>query len=566
MLFTCAAAFYLRIFFVGLLTKGASSAVPIPSTPTCYNYNGTACELAKANKNLSAQQKTQACSVTVVTCMIPESGHSTCLAVWRQRINDTLPEHTDRTHENTGLLSCYPVISQGPITCRNECVATESGFVNKSTGVVSVSCCCTTPNCNAHHLRSINITYAEDAIKPEPTRVSHTKQLITGLIFGGVVLVCGSMALAAYVMCTHYKKKREKLLVNHSPLEQTDVEEETCFADANLSLQTQIAKGQYATVYQGGKINNVAVAIKCFTAAHRRMWQQENDIYRMPGLRQNRNIATFFGAKQNGSGNDLTLWLVLEYYPNGSIYDYLKGNVLTWPVMLKLAHSMMNGLAYLHDEVALPGGERRSLAHRDIKSKNIMIKNDMTAAIADFGLALCFKDGNVNEVDAQFQAGTHRYMAPEVLDGAISFTKDAFIRIDVYAAALVLWELLTRCEVSENRSSEYKAPYEDLENRMYSSLLETLQIAVSREKRRPSFPDCLYRNADTASLVTTIEESWDADAEARLSAGCIESRLANLLATIDDTERNNIRNLEPPPYASENTPIDEPSLPLISYN
>jgi len=69
--------------------------------------------------------------------------------------------------------------------------------------------------------------------------------------------------------------------------------------------------------------------------------------------------------------------------------------------MLKLAHSMMNGLAYLHDEVALPGGERRSLAHRDIKSKNIMIKNDMTAAIADFGLALCFKDGNVNEVDAQ---------------------------------------------------------------------------------------------------------------------------------------------------------------------
>jgi len=41
-------------------------------------------------------------------------------------------------------------------------------------------------------------------------------------------------------------------------------------------------------------------------------------------------------------------------------------------------------------------------------------------------------------------------MAPEVLDGAISFTKDAFIRIDVYAAALVLWELLTRCEVSEN--------------------------------------------------------------------------------------------------------------------
>lgn len=41
-------------------------------------------------------------------------------------------------------------------------------------------------------------------------------------------------------------------------------------------------------------------------------------------------------------------------------------------------------------------------------------------------------------------------MAPEVLDGAISFTKDSFLRIDIYAAALVLWELLTRCEVCGN--------------------------------------------------------------------------------------------------------------------
>lgn len=48
------------------------------------------------------------------------------------------------------------------------------------------------------------------------------------------------------------------------------------------------------------------------------------------------------------------------------------------------------------------------------------------------------------------QVGTHRYMAPEVLDGAISFTKDSFLRIDVYAAALVLWELLSRCDIFEN--------------------------------------------------------------------------------------------------------------------
>ena len=76
------------------------------------------------------------------------------------------------------------------------------------------------------------------------------------------------------------------------------------------------------------------------------------------------------------------------------------GHTLSWSVMLKLAHSMMKGLSYLHDELNLPNGSR-SLAHRDIKSKNVLIKDDMTAAIADFGLAEYFKDGRVDGTHAQ---------------------------------------------------------------------------------------------------------------------------------------------------------------------
>ena len=36
-------------------------------------------------------------------------------------------------------------------------------------------------------------------------------------------------------------------------------------------------------------------------------------------------------------------------------------------------------------------------------------------------------------------------MAPEVLEGAINFSRDAFLRIDMYACGLVLWELVSRC-------------------------------------------------------------------------------------------------------------------------
>lgn len=44
-----------------------------------------------------------------------------------------------------------------------------------------------------------------------------------------------------------------------------------------------------------------------------------------------------------------------------------------------------------------------------------------------------------------FQVGTRRYWAPEVLEGAINFSRDAFLRIDMYACGLVLWEAASRC-------------------------------------------------------------------------------------------------------------------------
>jgi activin receptor type-2B len=42
------------------------------------------------------------------------------------------------------------------------------------------------------------------------------------------------------------------------------------------------------------------------------------------------------------------------------------------------------------------------------------------------------------------KVGTFRYMSGELLDGAISFTIETFLRIDTYACALILWEIISR--------------------------------------------------------------------------------------------------------------------------
>lgn len=43
-------------------------------------------------------------------------------------------------------------------------------------------------------------------------------------------------------------------------------------------------------------------------------------------------------------------------------------------------------------------------------------------------------------------------MAPEVLEGAINFQRDAFLRIDMYAMGLVLWEIVSRCTAADGKS------------------------------------------------------------------------------------------------------------------
>lgn len=51
-------------------------------------------------------------------------------------------------------------------------------------------------------------------------------------------------------------------------------------------------------------------------------------------------------------------------------------------------------------------------------------------------------------------------MAPEVLEGAINFQRDAFLRIDMYAMGLVLWELVSRCRAVDGKNKDPLFPGE----------------------------------------------------------------------------------------------------------
>lgn len=158
-------------------------------------------------------------------------------------------------------------------------------------------------------------------------------------------------------------------------------------------------------------------------------------------MRKHDNIAEFVASFEFNS----RYWLVTQYYSLGSLFDYLQRHTVSLVECAKIIAGFLNGLAFLHEDKLQPC-PKPTIIHRDFKSKNVLMKDNLTSCISDFGLAMKYDGGTLAD-ELHGQVGTRRYMAPEVLEGATEFTSFAFQQIDVYAAALVMWEVLNRTEI-----------------------------------------------------------------------------------------------------------------------
>lgn len=112
-----------------------------------------------------------------------------------------------------------------------------------------------------------------------------------------------------------------------------------------------------------------------------------NSILSFPEFSENLPFAGFIAADIKGTGSWTQMLLITDYHENGSLHDYLKTHVLDPSSLLTLALSATSGLAHLHTEIFGTRG-KPAISHRDIKSKNILVKRNGECAIADFGLAV----------------------------------------------------------------------------------------------------------------------------------------------------------------------------------
>ncbi|XP_022690043.1 TGF-beta receptor type-1-like isoform X4 [Varroa jacobsoni] len=280
-----------------------------------------------------------------------------------------------------------------------------------------------------------------------------------------------------------------------------------------ITLLETIGKGRFGEVWRG-RWRSENVAVKIFSTRDERSWFREVEIYQTVMLRHD-NILGFIAADNKDNGTWTQLWLVTDFHEKGSLFDYLMEHTVDPYTLSKMALTIANGISHLHMEIVGTQG-KPAIAHRDIKSRNVLVKSDLTCAIADLGLAVRYDSATRSiDIPPNSHVGTKRYLSPEILDGTMAVHQfDSFKRADMYALGLVLWELCRRCSLI---ADEYQLPYFDVVAPDPS--IEEMKHIVCDKKLRPTIPESWHTACpELVALSRIMAECWYENPAARLTA------------------------------------------------
>eukprot|EP00253_Pinus_taeda_P022799 PITA_22799 len=301
---------------------------------------------------------------------------------------------------------------------------------------------------------------------------------ITGIAVGAAVLVLAIIAVAIYAF--RQRRKAAKAVLAANPFASWDVTSREDSGDApklkstrvyslqelklatnNFSGDNEIGSGGYGKVYKGIlPVGREMVAVKQAKKESKQGVSEFKNELELLSRVHHKNLTALIGFCFE-EGNRL---LVYEYMPNGSLRDNLSGSLLPtltfsvsftelwrrfenndlsvqltgktgirldWSKRINIALGAARGLAYLHDHADPP------IIHRDVKSTNILLDENLNAKVSDFGLSKLIGDPeNIDHVSTQVK-GTMGYLDPEYVNSQLLTQKS-----DVYSFGVVLMELL----------------------------------------------------------------------------------------------------------------------------
>ncbi|MFC4786642.1 Stk1 family PASTA domain-containing Ser/Thr kinase [Nocardioides sp. MAHUQ-72] len=267
--------------------------------------------------------------------------------------------------------------------------------------------------------------------------------------------------------------------------------------DGRYRIGPRIARGGMASVYEATDLRlDRTVAVKIM---HPGMGDDEEFAARF--VREARAAARLSHpnvvAVYDQGQDDGTVYLAMELIPGHTLRDVIRKEAPMSPARaLALIEPVLSALATAH---------RAGLVHRDVKPENVLIATDPGSGasrvkVADFGLAKAVSADTQHTATGGVLIGTVSYLAPElVIDGR----SDA--RADVYAAGVVLFELLTGVKPHEGESPiqvAYKHVHEDVPPP--SQLVPGIPAYVDALVARATARDRAQRPADAGVLLHQV--------------------------------------------------------------
>ncbi|CAN6372180.1 unnamed protein product [Urochloa humidicola] len=367
------------------------------------------------------------------------SSHSTCQATTRPNITGYICRCDDGYQGN-------PYLDDG---CQdiNECDLPGKCFGNCTNFPGKYLCQCPEG--------SIGDPYAlNGCVKPHDPNTGKIIGLGVGSGAMFLFLLLSTTFLIHQIKTQKKKRMRQRFFKqNHGQLlqqlvsQRTNMNERMIFtleelekATNNFDKTRELGGGGHGTVYKGILSSLHVVAIKkAKIVIQREIDEFINEVVILSQI-NHRNIVKFHGCCLE---TEVPL-LVYEFISNGTLYNHLhvEGVVsLLWKDRVRIAVETARALSYLHSLVSMP------IIHRDVKSPNILLDDNLKVKLSDFG-ASRYIPVDETGLDTTVQ-GTFGY-----LDPTYHSTGHLTMKSDVYSFGVVLIELLTRKKPVSYRSSE----------------------------------------------------------------------------------------------------------------
>uniref|UniRef100_A0A671L3M2 Tyrosine-protein kinase n=1 Tax=Sinocyclocheilus anshuiensis TaxID=1608454 RepID=A0A671L3M2_9TELE len=222
------------------------------------------------------------------------------------------------------------------------------------------------------------------------------------------------------------------------------------------------------------------------------------------------NIVKYKGICHEEGGRSIKL--IMEFLPAGSLKEYLPRNKahIDLKTLLSYAVQICQGMDYLGS---------RNYIHRDLAARNVLVENENTVKIGDFGLTKSIKDNEGYYTVKDDLDSPVFWYAPECLIHCKFYRAS-----DVWSFGVTMYELLTYCDTSCSPMSV--SGQSDMIGPTHGQMTVTRLVKVLEEGKRLPKPDgCSDR------LYSLMRKCWEATPEKRID---FKGLIADFQQMIDD--------------------------------